>query len=259
MYPPCPSLLETSVPVEPPTDPVRVRRVFFTSSGYAAQDIAYYCATGKLPWNADSGLALDAAHEWRCEAYKQAAELYLPEILAFGKQTGLNTTKQLSFCTVAAETQQDGGGGKDLATALQESLLNDCPNAVEEALLTIQCVQSAPYKMDLPDAWSRIVTLRRELPLPLTHMDLPLLGLAPPHGPLPLRLQVGQPHHPSGAADQREGDGGDPAPQQQHPLTQDAAARLDRYVGGLHAAKAPRQGGQAPLRPEPDRSDQPPV
>ena len=121
MYPPCPSLLETSVPVEPPTDPVRVRRVFFTSSGYAAQDIAYYCATGKLPWDADSGFALDAVHEWRCEAYKQAAERYLPEILAFGKQTGLNTTKQLSFCTVTAETQ-DGGGGKDLATALQESL-----------------------------------------------------------------------------------------------------------------------------------------
>lgn len=122
----------TSVPV-----------LIVTNSGYAAQDIAYYCATGKLPWEEGSAMRLDQNHEWRKPAYKKEAERFLPEILALGKQTGLNTTKQLSFCTVGAEVSDDAGTGVegrrlDFATALQQALLNDCPNAVEEALLTIQ-------------------------------------------------------------------------------------------------------------------------
>lgn len=109
-----------------------------TNTGGAATDIAYYVATGTFMWH-----QMSSTFDFRTLGYRQAAEKYLPEILALGKQTGVNTSKQLSFCTVAAEMVEDSSSTKgaratDLATAVQQALLNDCPNAVEETLLTIQ-------------------------------------------------------------------------------------------------------------------------
>ena len=146
-----------------------------TNSGYAAQDIAYYCATGKLPWSAESSLALDANHEWRSVAYKEEAERWLPEILALGVQTGNNISKQLDFCTVAAADMTEDVGGvrvKDFATALQQALLNDCPNAVEEALLTIQWANTTILQEQLTHE-SAMVEIQHRASTSLSLKNLP--------------------------------------------------------------------------------------
>ena len=55
------------------------------------------------------------------------AEL-LPEIEHLGRQTGTNTTKQLTFYNFDPDPDADN----DLTLAIQTALLNDCPDINQE-------------------------------------------------------------------------------------------------------------------------------
>ena len=66
--------------------------------------------------------------------YYAKAKEWLPKILRHGNKTGGNTTRQLAFYRI------DDGSGEavDLATTIQKAMLNDCPDARQEALLAVK-------------------------------------------------------------------------------------------------------------------------
>ena len=67
-----------------PTDPstgTSVPVLVITNTGNAAEDIAYYAATGKFNFEQNPT-------EERNDKYKEVARMYIPEIVALGKQTG---------------------------------------------------------------------------------------------------------------------------------------------------------------------------
>ena len=57
-----------------------------------------------------------------------ACAKWLPEIEHLGKQTGTNTTKQLTFYNFDPDPDADN----DLTLAIQTALLNDCPDINQE-------------------------------------------------------------------------------------------------------------------------------
>ena len=67
-------------------------------------------------------------------AYLANAKEWLPKILRHGNKTGGNTTRQLAFYRI----DDAGGEAVDLATTIQKAMLNDCPDARQEALLAVK-------------------------------------------------------------------------------------------------------------------------
>ena len=109
-------------------------------SGGAASDIWRYCCPGPNYLK-----PIEAGGE-RDEAYLAACAKWLPEIERLGKKTGNNTTKQLTFFNF---DENDPDAENDLALAIEEALLNDCPNINQEAMLAV--------------AWGEAVILQRHL------------------------------------------------------------------------------------------------
>lgn len=67
-------------------------------------------------------------------AYISKAKQWLPKILKHGNRTGGNTTRQLAFYRI----DDTAGDAMDLATTIQKAMLNDCPDARQEALLAVK-------------------------------------------------------------------------------------------------------------------------
>ena len=114
-------------------------------SGGAANDIWRYCSreiAGVA--NPDYEVPIEADGE-RDAAYVEACAKWLPEILLLGQQTGSNKTEQLTFFNF----DPDPDAENDLALAIEDALLNDCPNISQEAMLAV--------------AWGEPVILQRHL------------------------------------------------------------------------------------------------
>ena len=109
-------------------------------SGGAASDIYHYCCP-----ESDKYLQPIEAGSERDEAYVMACARVLPQIEALGKQTGTNSTKQLTFFNFDPNPDADN----DLTLAIQTALLNDCPNISQEAMLAV--------------AWGETVILQQHL------------------------------------------------------------------------------------------------
>ena len=75
--------------------------------------------------------------------YVAEAKKWLPKILALGNDTGNNTSRQLAFYSFDEESEIS------LATTIMTAMLNDCPNARQEALLAV--------------AWNEPLILREKL------------------------------------------------------------------------------------------------
>ena len=109
-------------------------------TGGAASDIYLYCSPESPAY-----LKPIEAGSTRNEAYVAACAKWLPEIEHLGKQTGTNTTKQLTFFNF----DPDPDAENDLTLAIQTALLNDCPDINQEAMLAV--------------AWGESVILQRHL------------------------------------------------------------------------------------------------
>lgn len=108
-----------------------------SDSGGAAHDIYQYVLGPPGGWDADARdrplPEADPFDPVRNDAYVKKATQLLPKILELGQKTGQNTTRQLAFFTMSNEVDIR----EDLCVAIQKSMMNDCPNVNEEALLAV--------------------------------------------------------------------------------------------------------------------------
>ena len=128
-----------------PATQTAVPVLVIAKTGGAANDIWRYCSreiAGVA--NPDYEKPIKADGE-RDAAYVEACAKWLPEILLLGQQTGSNTTEQLTFFNF----DPDPDAENDLALAIEDALLNDCPNISQEAMLAV--------------AWGEPVILQRHL------------------------------------------------------------------------------------------------
>ena len=119
------------------------------------------------------------------------ARKWLPRILALGNSTGNNTTRQLGFHSVEEES--------DLATTIQKAMLNDCPDARQEALLAVKWNEPTILREKLEEmngkanasasggAYADKATLRRSTS---GVISADLLSLSKDHGRLVEKVQA---------------------------------------------------------------------
>ena len=114
-------------------------------SGGAAEDIwrAHLAASTLAQEGPGSYTPVEGG--WRDAAYVQQATALLDEIITLGSEKGNNSTEQLSFFRMP----EDPSVTADLGLDIQNSLLNDCPDVNQEALLAV--------------AWAEPAILRRKL------------------------------------------------------------------------------------------------
>ena len=119
---------------EDPSTGTSVPVLVLGDSGGAAEDIWQYWGNDwKSPFDASTRKLPKADGKLRNESYvKKAAEL-LPKILKLGADTGQNSTRQLDFFTLSRDLELE----KPLSLAIQQAMMNDCPNVNEEALLSV--------------------------------------------------------------------------------------------------------------------------
>ena len=99
-------------------------------SGGAASDIWRYCCP-----ESDTYLELPKVDSRHDEAYVAACARLLPDIEELGKQTGTNSTQQMTFYSI--DPDPDADNDNDLVLAIQTALLNDCPDINQEAMLAV--------------------------------------------------------------------------------------------------------------------------
>ena len=115
------------------TDPATLTAVpvlVIAESGGAASDIWRYCSP-----ESDTYLELPKVDSRHDEAYVAACARLLPDIEELGKQTGTNSTQQMTFYSI--DPDPDADNDNDLILAIQTALLNDCPDINQEAMLAV--------------------------------------------------------------------------------------------------------------------------
>ena len=145
---------QTSIPV-----------LVVADSGGAAADIAAFCKDGTEP----------QVDDYRDEAYVAEAKRWLPAIRRLGESTFNNHSEQLSFFSVSNEVN----ARNDLALAIQEALINDCPDVNQEALCAVKWEEPSLLKKCLErNAEALLRSKRDDAASDLLQVDLLQVALA---------------------------------------------------------------------------------